>query len=152
MSSLSTVHLSLLLSALLALLASHGCQAWQASRGVAKARWPGAVGLPFANQPAVPRYHQHASTRLKMSAVESNPYYQNMDAYQILGVPRGASKKDIKVAYKKLVATWHPDKFPDDPVKKKEGGLRMEKINRAYYCLEDEDRRRRYDTYGEQVI
>jgi DnaJ-class molecular chaperone len=28
----------------------------------------------------------------------------------------------------------------------------MEKINRAYFCLEDEDRRRRYDTYGERGV
>jgi molecular chaperone DnaJ len=50
------------------------------------------------------------------------------------------------------IATWHPDKFPDDEEKKREGGLRMEKINRAYYCLEDDDRRRRYDAYGEEGV
>jgi len=33
------------------------------------------------------------------------------------------------------ISTWHPDKFPDDEAKKIEGGLRMEKINRAWYCL-----------------
>ena len=67
-----------------------------------------------------------------------NPYYKGMDAYQILECPRGADKKEIKSSYRKLVAKWHPDKFPDDDEKKKEGGLRMEKINRAYFCLEDE--------------
>jgi DnaJ-class molecular chaperone len=74
-----------------------------------------------------------------------------MDAYQVLEIPRTADKKDIKAAYKKQVAKWHPDKFPDDEEKRKEGGLRMERINRAWFCLGDDDRKRRYDTYGEQV-
>ncbi len=81
-----------------------------------------------------------------------NPYYRGLDAYQILECPRTADKKEIKAAYRKLVAKWHPDKFPDDEVKKIEGGRRMEKINRAYYCLEDDDRRRRYDQFGEQGV
>lgn len=89
---------------------------------------------------------------LRMAGADENPFYKGLDAYQILEIPRTSTKKDIKTAYRKLVATWHPDKFPDDPVKQKEGGLRMEKINRAYYCLEDEDRRRRYDTYGERGV
>ena len=74
---------------------------------------------------------------------DSNPYYRGMDAYQILECPKNADKKDIKSAYKKMVAKWHPDKFPDDEGKKAEGGLRMEKINRAYFCVGDEERRRR---------
>lgn len=79
-------------------------------------------------------------------------YYPNMDAYQVLEIPRTADKKEIKAAYKRAVAKWHPDKFPDDENMKREGGLRMERINRAYYCLGDDDRKRRYDTYGEQVF
>lgn len=81
-----------------------------------------------------------------------NPYYQGMDAYQILGVPRNADRNAIKAAFRKQVATWHPDKFPNDPEKKREGNLRMEKINRAWYILGDDDRKRRYDTYGEQGV
>lgn len=73
-----------------------------------------------------------------MSSSDGNSYYNGMDAYQILECPRSATSKEIKSAYRKLVAKWHPDKFPDDEAKKKEGGERMEKINRAYYCLEDE--------------
>ena len=86
------------------------------------------------------------------TAPDGNPFYKGMDAYQILEIERGADKKMVKSAYRKAVAKWHPDKFPDDEAKKKEGGLRMEKINRAYYCLEDDDRRRRYDQYGEQGV
>lgn len=87
-----------------------------------------------------------------MSTATENNYYRGMDAYQTLGVAKNADKSAIKSAYRKLIAQWHPDKFPDDEGKKIEGGLRMEKINRAYYILSDDDRRRRYDQFGEQGV
>ena len=59
------------------------------------------------------------------------PFFQGLDAYQILEVDRKADMKQIKSAYRKLVSKWHPDKFPDDENKKTEGGKRMEKINRG---------------------
>lgn len=100
------------------------------------------------------KHHRQRVIELFMSSKDSdsNPYYKGQDAYQILEVPRGADKKDIKSAYRKAVATWHPDKFPDDDKKKAEGNLRMEKINRAWYCLGEDDRRRRYDQFGEQGV
>lgn len=102
-----------------------------------------------------PGCHQQFSrseviSSLRMSTTDT--YFAGMDAYQILGVTKNADAKEIKSAYRKLIAQWHPDKFPDDEEKKKEGGIRMEKINRAYYVLSDEDRRRRYDRYGEQGV
>jgi uncharacterized membrane protein YkvA (DUF1232 family) len=36
--------------------------------------------------------------------------YEDDDPYKILGVEQGASKEDIKAAYKKLAAQYHPDK------------------------------------------
>jgi molecular chaperone DnaJ len=89
---------------------------------------------------------------MSTTSTDTNNYYAGLDAYQILGVPRNADAKVIKSAYRKLVAQWHPDKFPDDQTKKAEGGMRMEKINRAYYILSDDDRRRRYDQFGEQGV
>lgn len=84
---------------------------------------------------------------------DSNPYYSGLDAYQILEISRDADAKTVKQAFRKLVGKWHPDKFPlDDKDKKKEATFRMEKINRAYYILSDEDRRRRYDLYGERGV
>lgn len=108
-------------------------------------------GANYNPQRTLPRRTNRMVVHMS-SAADSNPYYRGMDAYQILECPRTADKKEIKSAYRKLVAKWHPDKFPDNEEKKKEGGLRMEKINRAYYCLEDEDRRKRYDQYGEQGV
>ena len=66
-------------------------------------------------------------TELAMSSKDSdtNPFYKGQDAYQILEVPRGADKKDIKSSYRKAVSTWHPDKFPDDEKKKAEGNLML---------------------------
>ena len=101
-----------------------------------------------------PRFKETLIRAPLMSAREanSNPYYGGLDAYAILDVPRTASKAEVKVAYKKSVSKHHPDKFPDDEAKKREGNLRMEKINRAYFCLGDDDRRRRYDKFGEAGV
>ena len=98
------------------------------------------------------RVIKHSKLLMAKGDGDTNPYYKGQDAYQILEVPRGADKKDIKSSYRKAVSTWHPDKFPDDDKKKAEGNLRMEKINRAWYCLGDDDRKRRYDQFGEQGV
>ncbi len=88
----------------------------------------------------------------KNSNEGSGNFYKGMNAYQILEVSQTADKKEIKNAFRKMVGKWHPDKFPNDEVKKKEAGIRMEQINRAYYCIGDDDRRRRYDQFGEQGV
>lgn len=41
---------------------------------------------------------------------------ERKDYYKILGVPKTASEKDIKVAYRKLAMQWHPDKTQSLPV------------------------------------
>ncbi len=56
------------------------------------------------------------------------------DAYDILGLKPGASHKEVKQAYRKLVKVWHPDRFFIQQEKQKaEEGIK--KINEAYNQL-----------------
>jgi DnaJ-class molecular chaperone len=70
----------------------------------------------------------------------------------VLGVSRKATKQEVKAAFRKMVSSNHPDKFPDNPTKRAEAEVAMERINRAYYILGDEDRRARYDRFGEEGV
>ena len=64
-----------------------------------------------------------------------------MDYYQTLGVPKNASKDEIKRAYRKLAHQYHPDKSGGDEKKFKE-------INEAYQILADEQKKVQYDQFG----
>jgi DnaJ-class molecular chaperone len=73
--------------------------------------------------------------------VAANP---RRDYYSVLGVPRTASDKDIKTAYRKLARKHHPDVNPGD---KKAESL-FKEIGEAYAVLSDADKRRKYDRWG----
>lgn len=66
----------------------------------------------------------------------------NKDYYKTLGVDKGASKEDIKKAFRKLAHQYHPDKQHGDAEKFKE-------VNEAYSVLSDDAKRQQYDTYGD---
>ncbi|KAG7269879.1 hypothetical protein CRUP_033246 [Coryphaenoides rupestris] len=66
------------------------------------------------------------------------------DFYQILGVPRKATQKDIKKAYYQMAKKYHPDTNKDDPQAKE----KFAQLADAYEVLSDEGKRQQYDVYG----
>ncbi|GEP96269.1 DnaJ C-terminal domain-containing protein [Chitinophaga cymbidii] len=67
------------------------------------------------------------------------------DYYKILGVDKKASAADIKKAYRKLAVKYHPDKNPDDKLAEE----KFKELNEAYEVLSDEEKRKKYDEFGE---
>ncbi|MDD5398930.1 MAG: DnaJ C-terminal domain-containing protein [Dehalococcoidia bacterium] len=66
------------------------------------------------------------------------------DYYGVLGIPKGASDKDVKSAYRKLARKYHPDVNPGD----KGAEARFKEINEAFEVLSDAEKRKKYDQYG----
>jgi curved DNA-binding protein CbpA len=59
-----------------------------------------------------------------------------IDRYlDILGVPRGVSKDELKTAYRALVRISHPDRFHDDEALKKKAEQQTKLLNEAYKYL-----------------
>lgn len=67
------------------------------------------------------------------------------DYYAILGVGRDASEKEIKAAYRKLARKHHPDVNPGDSAAEE----KFKEISEAYEVLSDNDKRTKYDQYGQ---
>ena len=66
------------------------------------------------------------------------------DYYEILGVPKTATKADIKKAYRRLARELHPDRNPGD----RDAEKKFKDANEAHAVLADEDKRKRYDELG----
>ena len=68
------------------------------------------------------------------------------DYYEILGVSRNASDKEIKQAYRKLARKYHPDVNPGDS----SAEAKFKEMNAAYEVLSDPEKRKKYDQFGDQ--
>lgn len=69
------------------------------------------------------------------------------DYYDVLGVPKGANKDEIKAAYRKLALEFHPDRN-----KSPEATERFKEISEAYAILSDDEKRREFDQFGRAGI
>jgi len=71
------------------------------------------------------------------------------DYYEVLGVSRGASDKDIKSAYRKLAHQYHPDK---NTAADRESEEKFKEASEAYAILSDAEKRAQYDRFGHQGV
>src|SRR5437879_2647013 len=72
------------------------------------------------------------------------PTTAKQDYYELLGVPRKASAKDIRSAFRKLARKYHPDLNPGD----KSAEEKFKQLQEAYDVLSDYKKRQMYDQYG----
>ncbi|KLV07673.1 molecular chaperone DnaJ [Photobacterium ganghwense] len=66
------------------------------------------------------------------------------DFYEVLGVARDASERDIKKAYKRLAMKFHPDRNQGD----EQAAEKFKEVKHAYEILTDPQKRAAYDQYG----
>lgn len=71
------------------------------------------------------------------------------DYYEILDIAKNATDEEIKKAYRKLAAKWHPDRWVNSSdEEKKTAEEKIKEINEAYSVLSDPEKRKNYDMFG----
>ncbi|XP_068100280.1 dnaJ homolog subfamily A member 3, mitochondrial isoform X2 [Hyperolius riggenbachi] len=108
-------------------------------------RWPRAeVALLQAVRAGASRVPGGVYTGQASQFHTSSSTCSKTDYYQVLGVPRSASQKEIKKAYYQLAKKYHPDTNKEDPQAKE----KFSQLAEAYEVLSDEMKRKQYDAYG----
>jgi molecular chaperone DnaJ len=72
------------------------------------------------------------------------PASTKQDYYELLGVDRKATAKDIRSAFRKLARKYHPDLNPGDKASEE----KFKQLQEAYDVLSDTKKRQMYDQYG----
>jgi len=72
---------------------------------------------------------------------------EKKDYYEILGVPKDSSEKDLKGAYRKLAMKYHPDRSEEPDAEEK-----FKELSEAYAVLSDPEKRQKYDQFGHAGI
>uniref|UniRef100_A0A1A8DCY1 DnaJ homolog subfamily A member 3, mitochondrial n=1 Tax=Nothobranchius kadleci TaxID=1051664 RepID=A0A1A8DCY1_NOTKA len=121
----------------------HQATVWRAHRGgiaASLSSWSRGNGLTLSGPQGVGCVRGSTCCSFHSSCRVSS----KQDLYEVLGVSRGASQKEIKKAYYQLAKKYHPDTNPDDPEAKE----KFAQLAEAYEVLSDEVKRKQYDTYG----
>jgi hypothetical protein len=69
------------------------------------------------------------------------------DPFEVLGISRGATKEQVRAAYRELAVRYHPDKHRGNPLEEL-AAAKLVEINRAYEILSDDAQRTAYEAGG----
>jgi molecular chaperone DnaJ len=70
------------------------------------------------------------------------------DCYEVLGISRDATEKEVKKAYKRLAMKYHPDRTSGND----ELEVKFKEVKEAYEILNDAQKKAAYDQYGHDGI
>lgn len=88
-----------------------------------------------------------AQLQFLLTILALSTIYAAQDFYQLLGIKRNASQKEIKKAYRSKSLEYHPDKNKNEGAAEK-----FAEIAYAYEVLTDEDKKQIYDRHGEEGL
>lgn len=75
--------------------------------------------------------------------------FEEFDHYELLGISRAASADDIKRAYRREIAKYHPDRYANaGPNEREYAAVRAQRVNEAYRILSDGAARSEYQRTG----
>ena len=103
---------------------------------------PSRLVIGVSNYPTSPTPLQHRSYH-----ASSSQRAALKDPYSTLGLKRSATKDEIKSKYRELAKKYHPDVNKND----KNASEKFKEITSAYEILEDDQKRSKYDNYGESL-
>jgi len=106
---------------------------------------------PYAEDQS--RAHRAQAARRKPRPAKSGSHARDsaeqeglaLDHYSLLGVRPNATGAEIEQAYRRYAAEIHPDRFFDDPARRRQAEQKLKQLNAAMQVLRDPRRRASYD-------
>lgn len=106
-------------------------------------------GVPYGAQ----NYRQARYSTAGNAGIDlSDEFDFDYDLYDVLGVTEDASEDEIKKAYRRLAAKYHPDRASRLGVDEEEAREMMIRINKAKEILLNPEKRSLYDQYRESTF
>lgn len=114
-------------------------------------KWTAAISITILLLLSTLLLSNITAVNAKRKTKTSPKQFQSDDYYEVLGLSKNASEKDIKKSYRKLALQYHPDKVKEEKDKEESEKIFVA-VNEAYAVLSDDEKKKIYDKYGKQGL